>query len=320
MRLLDTLERQIVAVLQVDARCSWRKAAAVLGESERTVARRGAELLESGMVSVGAIRPQAAAVVVDMTCSPGTARAAAQALAQRPDTTFAYTVTGSGDCVAELLIDPQRLGTVLSEELPATIGLTHATSYPVLQYFRTIRGWQPQALGAGQLAALQTGHTQDTGRLDTAVELGRNDNLLVEALCADGRATFESLARRIGVSEATARRRTEWLLNTDQVQLRVIVEPAALGLPVEALLWIRATPRSVQNIGAQLAALPQVRYAAAIAGDYQLVADVTVEDPAALYRFVTESAWAADVSSVDTSVLLEARKRGGKQLRPPAAW
>jgi Lrp/AsnC family transcriptional regulator for asnA, asnC and gidA len=320
MRLLDTLERQIVAVLQVDARCSWRKAAAVLGESERTVSRKGGELLDSGMVSVCGIRPKPAAVVVEMTCSPGTARAAAQALAQRPDTTFAYTVTGSGDCVAEVLTDRQRLGTVLAEELPATIGLTHATSYPVLRYFRTIRGWQPQALSTAQVAALQTGRPLDPGALDTAVELGKNDDLLVEALCADGRTTFEALARRIGVSEATARRRTEWLLETNQVELRVIVEPAALGLPVEALLWIRATPRAVGAIGAQLAALPQVRYAAAIAGDYQIVADVTLADASALYRFVTESAWAAEASSVDTSVLLEARKRGGKQLRPPTAW
>lgn len=320
MRLLDTLERQIVAVLQVDARCSWRKAAAVLGESERTVSRKGSELLDSGMVSVCGIRPKAAAVVVEMTCSPGTARAAAQALAQRPDTTFAYTVTGSGDCVAEVLTDRQRLGTVLAEELPATIGLTHATSYPVLRYFRTIRGWLPQVLSTAQITALQTGRPLDTGSLDTAVELGKSDSLLVEALCADGRATYEALARRIGVSEATVRRRTEWLLETNQVELRVVVEPAALGLPVEALLWIRATPRAVGGIGAQLAALPQVRYAAAIAGDYQIVADVTLEDASALYRFVTESAWAAETSSVDTSVLLEARKRGGKQLRPPAAW
>ncbi|WP_281445790.1 AsnC family protein, partial [Paenarthrobacter nicotinovorans] len=37
MVLFDPLERQIVAALQLDPRCPWRKMAAVLGEAERTV-------------------------------------------------------------------------------------------------------------------------------------------------------------------------------------------------------------------------------------------------------------------------------------------
>ncbi|WP_426005224.1 AsnC family protein [Paenarthrobacter sp. NyZ202] len=37
----DLLERQIVAALRLDPRCPWRKMAAVLGEAEHTVARRG---------------------------------------------------------------------------------------------------------------------------------------------------------------------------------------------------------------------------------------------------------------------------------------
>jgi DNA-binding Lrp family transcriptional regulator len=99
MILLDSLERQIVAALQLDPRCPWRKMAAVLGEPERTVARRGAQLLESGAVSIAAVRPHPASMLVEMRCTPGTARAAAQSLAQRSDTTFVYTVTGNGDCV-----------------------------------------------------------------------------------------------------------------------------------------------------------------------------------------------------------------------------
>ncbi|MFP3463138.1 Lrp/AsnC family transcriptional regulator [Arthrobacter globiformis] len=95
MILLDSLERQIVAALQLDPRCPWRKIAAVLGEPERTVARRGAQLLESGAVAVAAVRPHPASMLVEMRCTPGTARAAAQSLAQRPDTTFVYTVTAT---------------------------------------------------------------------------------------------------------------------------------------------------------------------------------------------------------------------------------
>ncbi|GAA3702379.1 hypothetical protein GCM10023081_43490 [Arthrobacter ginkgonis] len=318
MKELTALERAIVSVLQIDPRASWRKVAEVLGESERTVSRRGTELLAEGLVSVVGIRPEPASVIAQLTCSPGTARAAAASLAQRPDTTFAYTVSGSGDVVAELLIPPARLSTLLSEELPATIGLTHATSYPVLHYFRTIRGWHPHPLTPAQVSALQARHTVDTGRLDTASPLDGVDTALVEALCADGRATFEALGRRANVAESTARRRIDWILGTDQVQLRVVVEPALLGLPTEALLWIRVNPALVEAVGEELARDRRVRYAAAVAGDCQIVADVAVEDPASLFALVTASTWARQVERVETTLVLEARKRGGLRLAPPA--
>lgn len=313
--LLDAMERQIVAALQLDPRCPWSKVAAVLGEAERTVARRGVQLLESGAVAVVGVRPKPAAVLVEMRCTPGTVRVAARALAQRSDTTFVYTTTGTGDCVAEILTTPGQIGDVLSDELPSTIGLRDSTSYPVLRYFRTIRGWRPEILPADRVEAFLSGGLPDSGGLEESQALSRQDNELVEALCADGRMSFEALGRRVGVSEATARRRSEWLLANHQVQLRAVVEPAAFGLSVEALLWIRASPQHVDRLGEGLAELPMVRYAAAIAGDYQIIADVTVRDMSSLYRFINNSDWAQYAAAVDVSILLEARKRGGRFMQ-----
>lgn len=313
----DSLERQIVAALQLDPRCPWRKMAAVLGEAERTVARRGSQLLESGAVAVVGIRPQPAAVLIEMRCTPGTVRAATQALAQRSDTTFVYATTGSGDCVAEILMETGRMADVLSDEIPSTIGLRDSTSYPVLRYFRTIRGWRPEVLSPGSVEALRSSLTPDSGVLEVRHDLSRQDSEVVEALCSDGRMSYEALGRRAGVSEATARRRSEWLLANNQIQLRTVVEPGAFGLDVEALLWIRASPQHVEQLGKSLADLPMIRYAAAIAGDYQIIADVTVSDMPALYRFITASDWAQYASTVDVSMLLDARKRGGRFMRTP---
>lgn len=188
-------------------------------------------------------------------------------------------------------------------------------SYPVLRYFRTIRGWRPEILSKDRAESLRTGLSADSGVLEARQELNRQDTELVEALCADGRMSYEALGRRVGISEATARRRSEWLLANNQVQLRTVVEPAAFGLAVEALLWIRASPQHVEQLGKGLAELPMIRYAAAIAGDYQIIADVTVEDMSSLYRFITGSDWAQYAAGVDVSVLLDARKRGGRFMR-----
>ncbi|MFD1210616.1 Lrp/AsnC family transcriptional regulator [Arthrobacter sp. GCM10027362] len=315
MRELALLEQQIIAALQVDPRASWRKIAAVLREPERTVARRGSELLESGVVGVRGIRLRPTPVLVEIRCAPGTSRVAVQALAQRADTSFVYTVTGSGDCLAEILTDRQRLHTVLSDELPGIAGLTHVNTYPVLRYFKTLRAWQPGPLSAEQRAALRPVPLADPTILDEYPQLGRTDEQIADALCEDGRMSFEAIARRVGVSEATARRRTEWLLETSYLNLRALVEPAALGLPVEALLWIKTAPAQLEGLGRRLAEQPQTRYVAAITGDYQILADVTVANNTALYDFTTSSAWTGDATQVTISLLLDARKRGGR-LKP----
>ncbi|NKX53112.1 Lrp/AsnC family transcriptional regulator [Arthrobacter mobilis] len=316
-RILDELEQRIAAALQVDGRAPWRKIATVLGEPERTVARRGAELLASGDVAVVGLRTRAASALLRLECMPGTSRAAVEAVAQRKDSTFSYLMTGGADCVAELMVDPPQLGTVLGTEVPSTVGLVRAASYPVLKYFRSIRGWRSGLLTDAQTAALQSELTADPKPMARSETLSAQDLRLVEALVEDGRASLDALARRAGVSETTARRRGEWLLRNNYVSIRAIVEPASVGLPVEAFLWIKCAPGKVEPIGRALGGLPAVRYAAALAGGWQLVADVTVADQEALYRFITEAAWADDADWIETTLLLQARKRGGRLLPSP---
>ncbi|GAB3266540.1 Lrp/AsnC family transcriptional regulator [Arthrobacter pigmenti] len=312
MRLLDPLERRIVGALQMDERVSWRRMAEVLGEPERTVTRRGTELLESGVVQVTGLRPPTATVIVGIQSAAGTIRTTANAMAARPDCTFSYTLTGSMDCVAEIATQADRMPSLLMDEIPGTMGLVRAVSYPIMRYFRTIRSWQPSLLTEPEAAALRSDRETEIVQLETFPELNAVDNRIVDALCQDGRMTYERLARMAGVSDATARRRAEWLLRHDRVHLRAVVEPAVLGLPVEALLWIRTDPQNVDVVGRQVASSPLVRYAAAVAGDYQIVADVTARDPAALYSAVTQAPWAANASSVDTTLVLNAIKRGGR--------
>jgi DNA-binding Lrp family transcriptional regulator len=311
---LDDLQRRIVAALQVDGRASWRKIAAVLGEPERSVARRGSELLDSGTVGIVGIRPQATHVVVRVNCVPGTARVAVEALARRPDSSFSYSVTGVADGVAELLVEPDRLKDILALEIPAIAGISGTQTYPVLKYFRTIRSWRIECLSKAQMKALQAPYSLEDRMPAGSLPLSSQDRAMLAVLAEDGRASYELIARRAGVSESTSRRRVEWLLFNHAIQIRAVVEPAVLGLPVEALLWIRAAPGQVDKIGEALNREVCVRYAAAITGEYQILADVTVGDLGDLYAFITNSQWATAVHAVEVSVLLEARKRGGRLM------
>ncbi|MGY1693213.1 Lrp/AsnC family transcriptional regulator [Geodermatophilus sp. SYSU D01105] len=312
---LTALDRRIVGALQVDGRASWRQIATVLGEPERTVARRGARLVEEGWVVVTGL-PSRTRIgagdpwVLRAQCSPGTTRLAAGALARRRDSIFTYVVTGASDVVAEVTCRDEHIATLTMEELPAVPGLGRVSSAPVLRYHRTVHDWMPDLLSPAEREALAR-DVPDIRLSGTAprATLSGVDRLLLRALAEDGRRTSDELARLCGVSEATVRRRVEALRADGVVYFRAVVEPALLGLPVEALLWLRTAPRRIDELGRALATASSVRYAAELAGDWSFLVDVTAPDKAALRDLVTASPWSAHVEALEVSVVVESLKR-----------
>jgi DNA-binding Lrp family transcriptional regulator len=312
---LRALDRRIVGALQVDGRASWRQIAAVLGEPERTVARRGSRLLEEGWVVVTGL-PSRTRIgagdpwVLRARCAPGTTRVAAGALARRRDAIFTYVVTGTSDVVAEVTCRDEHVAALTMEELPAVPGLGRVTSAPVLRYHRTVHDWMPDLLSPDERAALgrDVPDIALSGSAPRATLTGV-DRLLLRALAEDGRRTSDELSRLCGVSEATVRRRVEALRADGVVYFRAVVEPALLGLPVEALLWLRTAPRRVDELGRALATASSVRYAAELAGDWSFLVDVTAPDKAALRDLVTASPWSSSVDALEVSLVVESLKR-----------
>ena len=308
---LTDLERRVMAALQVNGRAPWRKIAEALGEPERTVTRCGTELIENGHVLVAAVRHAEHAVVVACRSASGTARLNAEALAQREDVIYCYLTTGSADVVAEIGYR-NNLTELLALQLPATAGLKHFTAFPVLKYFKTIRGWRTGALTAAEDAALLGRGQPDRTEWMIPEVPGPHDDVIIGALQEDGRVSIEALARRTRMSETSVARRLEWLLESGQCSIRALVAPASVGFEVEALLWVRVASRNVEALGRELRQWPEVRYAAAIAGDSQLVVDITVSSHAELYRLLSRPVWEAHETHVTTDLIYESRKRGGR--------
>lgn len=296
----------------MDGRASWRRIAAALGEPERTVARHGTRMLEERTVVVTGAVAHGSAALIRARCVQAATRVAAGALAHRRDTTFTYVLTGTADCLAEVLSPDDRLASIALDELPGTPGLVQCTTLPVLRYFRTVHEWQPGLLTAAEVEAVREYPSMTPSSTDhRASELGREEKEILRALAEDGRLSHDAIARLVGVSEPTARRRVDWLRRNGVVHIRAVVAPEVLGLPVEAILWIRVPPVRVDEVGEALLGSPWVRYAAAVMGEHQIVADVTVPDRFALYEFVTRAPWVAHVESVETSLVIHSLKRSG---------
>lgn len=319
-RELDDLDRRIVAALQVNGRASWRQVADVLQESERSVTRRGAALLADGAIRVSTLTGHNAAVLVRAECAIASVRATATALAQRPDCVYAYVLTGTPQCIAEIRVGTARLPSLVLDELPAVVGLVRLQADPVLKVLRSVRQWRPGMLLPGQVAALEAppvGVQQPDG--SEPPRLSPTDRAITRALAEDGRASVTSIARSAGVSESTARRRLEWLQAQGHLWSRVVVEPALLGFPLEAVLWVRTRAEGREALSRQLLADPWVRQAIVTAGEFDLVVNLAVPDQGALHAKV--DGWRDLTHGIQVSVVLQAAKRSGVRvpLQPAGA-
>lgn len=317
---LDSLDRDIVAALQVNGRASWRRIAAVLDVSERTVAARGAELLRRRSVRMTALTLLPQGGVMDSTiasvrCVSGMNRMTATSAAARPSSVFAYLTTGESDCVFELMNERSNAMRILIDELPGLPGAAGIETATVLKLYKGTHQWLPGILGDDQIAALTDVEQSWEPTAATELEpLTREEQEIARLLAADGRATIEELARAVALSPASARRRLAHLQTSGRLFDRAVVEPAALGFPVEAILRIRTAPGQADSVATRLARVPEVRYLAFVTGRHQLFVDIACVDHIALAEFLMRADWTQDAMEVDTSIVLQALKRSGVRV------
>jgi DNA-binding Lrp family transcriptional regulator len=318
--MLDDLDRRIVAALQVNSRAPYGLIASVLDEQERTVARRAERLLD------GVVRPS---VFVDelrtgigqpvslrISVEPGQLDEVAERLCARADTCAVLGVTGASDLGCELVArDQPTLHAVLSTELPGIPGIRATRTYAVLRHVKPTAHWRLPALSAEQEKRLDPTSTEPAPQAG-AVELQDNERALITELRANARSSFTELGDHLGVTATTVRRWLDRLLATGAVSLRSIVEPADLGLAIEAEVWLNVRPESIEAVSRRLAARPEVTYCGVVAGAYAIDLLLALPDLAGLYTFLAEVVGAEhDVRDSEPALVTRAYKRGFVDVR-----
>jgi Lrp/AsnC family transcriptional regulator for asnA, asnC and gidA len=313
MEQLDTLDRQIMAALVRNGRAPWRLIAEVLGQQERTVARRGNKLLESGAVRINAfINPAAvssrAAFLLRVTAAPRELRQVCSWLADQDESSWVSALSGSSEGVAEMFLAPDELAELLYHRLAKVEGVQSFTMMPLFEYFRTPSGWTPDVLDKQQYAAL---HPDEDGRLaGTATgptPLDETSQMLAGLLHRNGRATMDELASDLSVSKATVSRRLDAMTSSGTLFIRAVVDLASLGFPIESLINITCADAATEGLGDYLAGLPVTRWAAA-SGE-QLVAQVAMATLEDLRLLLADLQKRDGVASVRSSIYAEVFKR-----------
>ncbi len=126
----------------------------------------------------------------------------------------------------------------------------------------------------------------------------------------DGRAPHVELARRLGVSEGTVRRRVAELLKGGVIRVVAVAEPERLGYHTSAFIGLQVDPAQVEEVATKLAALAETERVAITTGRYDIFIWVNLESAAALAAFLHRKIGTVEgVRRTETFISLDTRKR-----------
>ncbi|MCL6671896.1 Lrp/AsnC family transcriptional regulator [Streptomyces panaciradicis] len=138
---------------------------------------------------------------------------------------------------------------------------------------------------------------------------------MLDALAADGRASLVDLATAAGLTPGRVSRRLDVLLRHRAVHVDVEIAPAALGYDARAILWLRVHPSAVKSAGRALAEEPEVAFAAATSGPWNLYAVAHCRNLDELFEFTSERVGSlAGLQSMEVSPVLRYVKQAGTRL------
>ncbi len=309
MPALDDTDLACLIALQSDPRASWRELGAATGIAERTVARRIRRLMDADALRVIAepdplAMGQGVVLHAWVRCRSGRVPDVADQLARLDICQLVVTLAGTADLMAELtLADAADMPDVVTRVLPSIDGVEHVEARLVLRPFRRAGQWRISAPPDGVV---------ETPSVSPPAALTEPEQRMVAHLMRDGRASLAELAEQAGISEPTAQRLLQHLVERRALSFRVEVEPALVGFPVEAVISVQVRPQAVDALAAHLALDPHTRCLFGTSGASQLFWHVLCRDSLHLWEVVTRRLGELDgVLNSEVGVVMRAHKRCG---------
>ena len=144
------------------------------------------------------------------------------------------------------------------------------------------------------------------------------DRKITGLLQRNGRASNAYIARQVGVSEGTVRRRLKRLLQEGIIRIVGVPEPEQVGLDTEALVGIQADPDKLDQVASHVAALPQASLVSVVTGAFDVFAWVSLTSSEELGEFLRKRVGTIPgVRHTETFVSLGVRKRSYSVPLPP---
>lgn len=303
---LSTLDREVIARLQIDGRVPFTELARQVGTTEKTVRRHVKELCDSGVIQITAITdPKAlgyqASALLGLTLDGARdVRTVMLALTEVPAVDYVIAATGRYAVYAEVFCaNNEELLEVAGVTVSGLPGIAGVEIFPYLSHHYQ----QAQFASAKARGAPGTGVR--------AAPLDDTDRLILRELNRDGRVPAQHIADLLGVSESQVRKRIKSMIDHGIVQVLAILNP--LGGEYHTIAWLSlsVTPgEPITTVADRLAGLTSITYVVICAGRYDIFAEVVCESNAGLLRTIEEDIRTIPgLAALETSIYLDLHYR-----------
>lgn len=118
--------------------------------------------------------------------------------------------------------------------------------------------------------------------------MDRLNQELLQELQNDGRVSNTQLAKILGFSEGTIRKRIKDLQNHGVMKIRAVLDPSKIGYSFISLMALQVRMADLRQVAEMLARKPNVYYLAFVTGRYDLVAIIMSRTSEELCNFIKE--------------------------------
>jgi DNA-binding Lrp family transcriptional regulator len=141
--------------------------------------------------------------------------------------------------------------------------------------------------------------------VDKVITIDRLDADLIRTLAENPRVGLLEVARQLGVARGTVSARLDKLLRRGVVVgFGPEIDPAAVGFPILAFVWLEITQGRLDEAVDQLRGVPEVLEAHATSGDRDLLCRVVAKDPEHLQEIVNTMVRTASVRRSTSHIAL----------------
>ncbi len=140
--------------------------------------------------------------------------------------------------------------------------------------------------------------------------MDRTDRQIINLLHRDGRMTNVAIARRIGVSEGTVRKRIDQLISGGMLRIRGLVRPEDVGYGTRALIMMNVELARMEEVSALLRQMRKVLSVKWLTGQYDLAVEAVFRDDKDLAAFLNDRISRINgITRTETADIVHAAKR-----------
>ena len=137
----------------------------------------------------------------------------------------------------------------------------------------------------------------------------RINQQLIDILLNDARQRSEVIARQLGVSSSTVRRRIQQLIKRGVIRIVALPESSKIGLPLKAVIAFDVAHEKLDSVTDALNGKPEITWLAATSGRFDLIAIGWFSSTDRLFSFLQEVGNIEGIKDTESFICLHMEKQ-----------